>query len=315
MSSHTTADVVILHENDEWLPPFRDALTAANIAFDEWHLASGSVDLSSVPPDAIYYCRMSASAHTRGHLHAPALAQAILNWLEQHGREVLNGSRALYFETSKIAQYTALEAAGIATPATVATVGGQALVEAAERFNRWPVIVKPNRGGKGLGIQRFEDLAGVKAFATDPASLSDSVDGVWLLQELFETSDGTITRAEFIDGRFHYAVKVATGGSFELCPAEACDIDERPRFAVTNDVSDSLIAGFEAFLADNDIAIAGIEFARTVDDRVLTYDINTNTNYNPAAELAAGVESGPARLATALADRLSCRAPKLAAAE
>jgi hypothetical protein len=158
-------------------------------------------------------------------------------------------------------------------------------------------------------------LAGVKAFATDPASLSDSVDGVWLLQELFETSDGTITRAEFIDGRFHYAVKVATGGSFELCPAEACDIDERPRFAVTNDVSDSLIAGFEAFLADNDIAIAGIEFARTVDDRVLTYDINTNTNYNPAAELAAGVESGPARLATALADRLSCRAPKLAAAE
>lgn len=309
------SDIVILHENDEWLPPFRKAFAEAGLSFEEWHLAEGSVDLSAMPPDAIYYSRMSASAHTRGHAQAPALAQAIVNWLEQHGHDVLNGSRALYFETSKVAQYTALEAAGIATPATVAAVGGKALVEAAERFNRWPVIVKPNRGGKGLGVRLFENLAALQDFARDPAALAESVDGVWLLQELFETIDGTITRAEFIGGQFHYAVQVATGGSFELCPAEACDIDERPRFAVTQDVPSDLIAAYEAFLADNDIAVAGIEFARLPDGRVLTYDINTNTNYNPAAEQTAGVTPGPARLAEVIRERIAAGDMLRAAAE
>jgi len=308
-------DIIILHENDEWLPPFRHALTEAGLAFEEWHLANGSVDLMATPPDAVFYSRMSASAHTRGHEHAPALAQATLNWLERHGREVLNGSQALYFETSKVAQYSALAASGIPTPATVAAVGSVALAEAAERFSHWPLILKPNRGGKGLGVQRVEDIAALKALAADPATLGDSADGVWLLQELFETTDGTITRAEFIDGRFHYAVQVATGGSFELCPAEACDIDERPRFVVTHQMPEQQIRAYENFLAANGIAIAGIEFARTPDGRILTYDINTNTNYNPTAEKAAGVVSGPARLAEALKMRLAARAAPRVAAE
>lgn len=307
-------DVIVLHENDEWLPPFRQAFQAVGLSVAEWHLADGTVDLTATPPDAVFYSRMSASAHTRGHDHAAALCQAVLNWLEAHGRTVLNGSRALYFETSKVAQYTALAAAGIATPATVAVVGAGRLVEAARAFGRWPLIVKPNRGGKGLGVQRFDRLADLAAFAADPAAVAGSVDGVWLLQELFETADGTITRAEFIGGKLHYAVQVATGGSFELCPAEACDIDERPRFVITRDVPAGLVSSFERFLEANAIAIAGIEFARLPDGRVLTYDINTNTNYNPAAEQAAGVPSGPARLAALIRDRIAGRPAPSAAA-
>jgi hypothetical protein len=311
----TMTDIIILHENDEWLPPFRAAFEAAGLKLKEWHLATGSIDLSAPPEHAIYYSRMSASAHTRGHENAPALAQAMLNWLELHGRQIFNGSRALYFETSKVAQYTALEAIGIPTPVTVAAAGGQALVDAAERFRRWPVIVKPNRGGKGLGVQRFEKLSDLQAFASNTKALADSVDGIWLLQELFETTDGAITRAEFIDGKFHYAVQVATGGSFELCPAEACDIGDGPSFTITQDLPTRLMASYERFLEVNHISIAGIEFARTVDGRVLTYDINTNTNYNPAAELAAGVTPGPARLAAAIQKRLALDIPKNAAAE
>jgi glutathione synthase/RimK-type ligase-like ATP-grasp enzyme len=306
-------DAIVLHENDEWLPPFRAAFAAAGLVLGEWHLAEGSVDLTQSPPDAVYFSRMSASAHTRGHAHAPALAAAILGWLERHGRTVLNGSRALAFETSKAAQSNALAAAGIAVPATVAAVGAAALVAAAERFARWPLIVKPNCGGKGLGIRRFEDAAGLAAFAADPAQVAESIDGIWLLQELFQTADGSITRAEFIDGRFHYAVRVATGGSFELCPAEACDLDERPRFAMTDDVPADLIRRLEAFLAANGIAIAGVEFARLADGRALVYDINTNTNYNPAAEQAAGVVPGPMRLAEAIRARLAATAVSAAA--
>ena len=33
-----------------------------------------------------------------------------------------------------------------------------------------------------------------------------------------------ITRAEFVGGRFLYAVEVDTSSGFELCPADACTV-------------------------------------------------------------------------------------------
>ncbi|MFP3490520.1 alpha-L-glutamate ligase, partial [Staphylococcus sp. SIMBA_130] len=76
-----------------------------------------------VPPDGIFYNRMSASSHTRDHRYAPEYTAAVLEWLESHGRRVLNDSRALALEVSKVAQYAALRKHGIVTPKTIAAVG------------------------------------------------------------------------------------------------------------------------------------------------------------------------------------------------
>ncbi len=51
---------------------------------------------------------------------------------------------------------------------------------------------------------------------------------------------------------------------------------------------DALRLSYEAFLAANGIAVAGIEFIAAVDGTLYTYDVNTNTNYNPEAEARAG---------------------------
>ena len=51
-----------------------------------------------------------------------------------------------------------------------------------------------------------------------------------------------------------------------------------------------------AFLRDAGITVAGIEFIETVDGRLVTYDVNTNTNYNPDVEAGAAV-SGPRTIA------------------
>lgn len=57
------------------------------------------------------------------------------------------------------------------------------------------------------------------------------------------------------------------------------------------------------------IEVAGIEFIAGSDGRVLTYDVNTNTNYNPDAEQSAGRagtdRSGPGALAAFLGDELA----------
>ncbi|MDS8922379.1 alpha-L-glutamate ligase, partial [Streptococcus pneumoniae] len=77
---------------------------------------------------------MSASSHTRGHRFAPEMAEAKIAWLERHNRRVVNGSRALRLEVSKVNQYMALDAAGIRTPKTVAVSGKEQLLAAASAF-------------------------------------------------------------------------------------------------------------------------------------------------------------------------------------
>src|SRR5204863_10125135 len=117
-----------------------------------WLPDQGMFDFAKPPPAGVFYNRMSASSHTRDHRYAAELTAAVLAWLAGHGRRVVNGPRALDLEISKSRQYAALEAAGIFIPRTVLVAGTEHLVAAARRrFDGGPVILKPNRGGKGLG--------------------------------------------------------------------------------------------------------------------------------------------------------------------
>ena len=87
------------------------------------------------------------------------------------------------------------------------------------------------------------------------------LDGVYLLQDYVETREQMITRAEFVGGRFLYAVEVDTSSGFELCPAEVCTLPgaARPAFKVVERIDDDLRAKLETFLRLTGIEIAGIE--------------------------------------------------------
>lgn len=324
-----TPAVYILHENPEWLPALRAGFEAEHVPYRELELGSGAIDLGAEPPRGVFWSRLSASSHTRGHGHAKEYARALLRWLEAHGRRVVNGSRVLELEVSKVAQYAALAAAGFDTPKTIAVFGKDALSEKAREFEL-PFITKHNQGGKGLGVRRFDTYEEFDAYVGSE-EFEEPVDGITLLQEYVVTAEPFITRAEFVGGKFHYAVRVDTSaGSFELCPAEACAV---PADGQTNgeaaspdnlaaiDLADltlaseavggfvaasaacdvpadsglfrirpeitaatPLIASLESFLPEQGIEVAGIEFFETADRRVIVYDINTNTNYNPDVE-------------------------------
>src|SRR5688572_33334735 len=128
------ASIHVIHENDAWVAPLRAAFEALAFPYDEWFIDRGIVDLSNAPPDGVFYNRMSASSHTRGHRYAPELTSGVLAWLESHGRGVVNDSRALQLEINKLAQYGALSVHGIRTPRTVAAVGRAHVIEAAKSF-------------------------------------------------------------------------------------------------------------------------------------------------------------------------------------
>jgi hypothetical protein len=211
-----------------------------------------------------------------------------------------------------------LEAQGIPTPRTVLVAGRDRIAAAARRhFADQPVILKPNRGGKGLGVQLFQSCDSLAGYV-ESAAYEPPVDGLQLLQEYVRAPRPFITRAEFVGGRFLYAVEVDTSDGFELCPADACDVGDancpvgeapREKFTVVDGIPDTLRTRLERFLSATGIEVAGIEFISGIDGRTLVYDVNTNTNYNPDAEARANrtgtARSGPGAIAEFLGRELN----------
>jgi hypothetical protein len=319
--------VYVIHENPEWFPPLAAAFEAEGVPVEELLLTEGSIDLAAEPEPGIYWSRMSASSHTRDHAHAKEYSRAVLGWLERAGRTVVNGSHVLELEVSKVAQHGLLKAAGFDVPRTTAVFGKRDLVSAADRFIAQgetatklgvPFITKHNQGGKGLGVRRFDTLDEFAEYVDSP-EFEEPIDGITLLQEYLTAREPFITRVEFVDGRFVYAVRVDTSaGSFELCPAEACEVPAQTQiiagavcevpgtgapsaFSIRTEITaeSPIVQQLEQFLAANDIQVAGIEFMETLDGRTVVYDINTNTNYNPAVEETSPV-SGPRTIAAHL---------------
>ena len=305
--------VHVLHENPDWYAPLGAAFDAAGVPHEQWLLGDGVLDLTGPPPDGVFWSRMSASSHTRGHPYAKDLTRGVLCWLEAHGRVVVNGRRVLELEMSKVDQLTALAAAGFDVPATIAVAGRDGLAAAARRMPA-PFITKHNQGGKGLGVRLWSSHEELEAALAGPG-WEDPVDGITLVQEYLRAAAPFITRAEFVGGEFRYALTADTArGGFELCPADACavvpgagpgavlpggggavpDPAAPSLFALRDGFDHPVIGRYRDFAAAHGIGIAGFEFIETADGRLVTYDVNTTTNYNAGVEAVAPRPALPA---------------------
>ena len=298
--------VHVLHENPDWYAPLGAAFDAAGVPHEQWLLGDGVLDLTGPPPDGVFWSRMSASSHTRGHPYAKDLTRGVLCWLEAHGRVVVNGRRVLELEMSKVDQLTALAAAGFDVPATIAVAGREGLADAVRRMPV-PFITKHNQGGKGLGVRLWSSHEELAEHLAGP-DYEAPVDGITLVQEYLRAAAPFITRAEFVGGEFRYALTADTArGGFELCPADACavvpgsagpgaarDAAAPSLFALRDGFDHPVIGRYREFAAAHGIGIAGFEFIETADGRLVTYDVNTTTNYNAGIEAAAPRPALPA---------------------
>ncbi|ROQ38585.1 hypothetical protein EDF46_2225 [Frondihabitans sp. PhB188] len=313
--------VYVIHENPEWFPPLARAFELEGVPVEQLLLTDGAIDLTVEPAPGIYWSRMSASAHTRGNEFSKEYTRATLSWLEAAGRRVVNGRKVIDIEVSKVQQHLALQRLGFDVPKTKAVFGTRDLAATAESFAT-PFISKHNQGGKGLGVRRWDDQAEFAAWV-ESDDFESSPDGITLIQELLVGAESFVTRAEFVDSQFVYAVRVDTsGGTFEFCPADACALPgQAPLFALRERTAGGepiaehpLVRRLPEFLRDQGIEIAGIEFIETTDGRTVVYDVNTNTNYNPEVEAAATL-SGPREIARFLGRELAAAYPETAPVE
>lgn len=210
---------------------------------------------------------------------------------------MINKRRALQLEVRKFEQYLSLQEHEIKTPKTIAASGRDEVLNAARSLSQFPFILKPSRGGKGQGVELFRSVEELERRLDENDELS--LDGISLIQEYIKPHNDTITRLEFIGGKFFYGVQVDTSGGFELCPADSCAVGEeycpapgdgpKHTFTILDHFRDpDLICKLEKFFASNDIEIGAAEFVENESGERYVSDININTNYNRQAEINAG---------------------------
>jgi hypothetical protein len=293
--------VYVLHENYSWVEPLFQAFQELDVPYADWFINDGQLNLTETPPNGVFYNRMSASSHTRGHRYSIELAESVLTWLETHGRKVVNDRRALNLEVRKSEQQLVLNRFGLKTPRTILVNNPNHLLEAARNLGSTPFIIKPNRGGKGVGVKLYRSQEHLKSDMKNE-QIPESLDGILLVQEYLNPADGRITRLEFIGGEFYYAVSIDSSNGFELCPADACNIGDAfcpvgqeqeqngsgHKFKIVDNYQNAELFRYQQFLQASGIQIGALEYITDSTGNDIIYDVNTNTNYNTEAENRSG---------------------------
>jgi glutathione synthase/RimK-type ligase-like ATP-grasp enzyme len=215
----------VLYEHPEWFKPLFAALDRRGLRWTAVDAASLRWDPTERPGFDLLVNRMSPSAWTRGHAHAIQSTLGYLHYVERWGIAVINGLEAWRLEISKSAQLDLFEQLDVPYPrARVINHPGQA-VAAADGL-RYPIVVKPNIGGSGAGIVRFDSRAALEA-AVSAGSVSLGLDDTALVQEFLPAEGGHITRLEILQHQLLYAIEITPprDHGFNLCPADICQVD------------------------------------------------------------------------------------------
>jgi hypothetical protein len=318
---HTRA-LGIFYEHPDWYRPLFQELDRRGIAYEAIHADDHSFDPSETASSYdIVFNRMSPSAHTRGRAHLLSYTGQYLAHLERLGVRVINGRAAWATEVSKANQLGLFEQLGLAYP-RARVIHHAAQAPAAAAALRFPVVVKPNVGGSGAGIRRFDRPEALES-AARRNEFDLGVDSTALVQEYIEPADGRIVRVETLNGRYLYAIRVyTTGDTFNLCPADVCqDVEggalvrgacavDAPKNGLRVEAytpPSLVISAVERLLAAAGIEIGGVEYLIDPrDGRPYFYDINALSNFVADAPRVLGFDPF-ARLADWLEAEIALR--------
>ncbi|HYN10531.1 MAG TPA: hypothetical protein VES67_24305 [Vicinamibacterales bacterium] len=295
MASATPGSLGIYYEHPDWYRPLFQELDRRHVPYEAVHADDHSYDPSDrTSPYAVVFNRMSPSAYMRGRGHLIFYTLQYLAHLERLGVRVVNGVSAWRTEISKAHQLTLLERLGLPYPRARVIHHASQAPSAADGL-RWPVIVKPNIGGSGAGIRRF-DTAEALERAADAGTLDLGIDSTALVQECVPPESSRIVRVEVLNGRYLYAIRIYTPGeSFNLCPADVCQSVDgaelaRPACAVDAPKNNlrvesytppqEIVQAVERIMSAAGIELGGVEYMVDArDDRPYFYDINALSNF------------------------------------
>ena len=287
--------IAILYEHPDWFKPLFAELERREIPFERIDANAHSYDPAETEaPYSLVVNRASPSAYLRSDAESTFYTLSWLRHLERLGVPVVNGSAVYSMEISKAYQLNILEELELPYP-RARVINSGAVAAAAAGGLRFPVVVKPNIGGSGAGITRYDSVEEISRAATND-SIDLGLDHTALVQEFVPYTDGHITRVETLGGRFLYAINVYPAeDSFNLCPADACQTTEGQALTRSACALDAPKNGMrvEAFTPPHEIIdqveriaqrvqldVGGIEYMIDQrDGKHYFYDINALSNF------------------------------------
>ena len=296
--------LAIFYEHLEWFTPLFAELDRRGVPYDRLLAHEHHFDPAERrSPYALVVNRMSPSAYTRGHIQAIFYTLAYLAHLKEIGANVLNGYDAYVYEFSKARQIGLLERIGLRYP-RARVINHPSQAPAAARGLTFPVIVKPNVGGSGAKIVRFDTPDELEAVAA-AGTIDLGIDRTALVQEYLPAEGNSIVRAEVLNGEYLYAIRLQLqADAFNLCPADYCRLPESD--GPTDGVSgrDALIEGYtppaqviadvKRITAEAHIEVGGVEYlVNARDGQVYYYDINALSNFVANAPEVVGFDPFP----------------------
>ena len=288
--------IAIFYEHPHWFEPLFAELARREVPHVRLDAARHGFDPASGEEDfSLLFNRMSPSAWKRGSGEAIFSTRDYLAHLESRGVLVFNGSRAFAFETSKVLQVSLLERLRLPVPVT-RVVNHPSLLLRAARDLHFPIVVKPNIGGSGAGIARFDGYLELVS-TIDSGRVRPSLDGTLLLQEYHPPRGSWIVRVETLEGRYLYGIRIhlGKGAGFDLCPADVCktvDGEEltsaacpagaaKPGLTVEAfEPPAQVIRQVERIARAAALDVGGIEYLESArDGRLYFYDVNALSNF------------------------------------
>jgi glutathione synthase/RimK-type ligase-like ATP-grasp enzyme len=290
----------ILYEHPEWFEPLFAELARRGLRYERIPAHEHGFDPSArrAPYDLVVN-RVSPSSYLRGHGSAIFHAYQYLSHLEELGVPVVNGTRAYGLELSKARQLSLLAALDLPHPRSrVVNAASQIAAAAAELA--YPLIVKPNIGGSGALMRRFD--------SAEELANADGLEGVFgldqtaIVQEYHPQRGSSIVRVECLDDHLLYAIRIHNDPSqgFNLCPADICQVSE------DNCPVDAAKAGRKVEVAEppgwvvdgvlrvfraSGIDVGGVEYLESErDGRIYLYDVNALSNFVTDAPALVGFD-------------------------
>ena len=197
----------VYYEHPEWFEKFFSKLDEKGID----HIKMESRNTSFDPGESqisigvdVMFNRMSPSAFNRGNENSIFYTLNYLKYLESLGIEIINGYDAYTYEFSKSNQINLLRSLNIKHPKTFVVNHESEILKTAKNL-KFPIVLKPNIGGSGANIIKFETYIELKNYLSFN-KIDWGIDKTFLVQEFLTAKDSSIIRVETIGGNYIYAI-------------------------------------------------------------------------------------------------------------
>ncbi|MFT5115198.1 MAG: glutathione synthase/RimK-type ligase-like ATP-grasp enzyme [Parasphingorhabdus sp.] len=294
----------VLFEHPNWSDALIDVFRTRDVTLDLTNIAelAFDTDLKDLPPTDLIINRINIMPSAERPPQVVFQTLHYLSFLELTGTRMINGSRAHFIGSSKAMQNGIFTKLGLACPKAIAIYRIEDALAAADKMD-YPVIVKPNIGGSGSGIAKFDSRQEL-VDAVKIRSLDLGVDRTGLVQQ-YINSDGFIYRIEILGDQLFYSIRQSIQeNNFNYCAADGC-ASEQPEASEADEFDFCAIAGGEriqTFDAEPEIIqdvikivqaceadVGGVEyFIDTDTGRPCYYDFNPYSNFVTNGEALLG---------------------------